>query len=741
MSSLATKRLVDYLKLISEREGGLEALMREPSVLENTDNPKVEQARAGLEKILVGNHDLNAGEQDGLEAIVVPGKRPAIDIVEGDFLVMDPLWRHLDTDAALHAHIKACIPSIGRIELPGHPTAPYGGTGFVVGKGLLMTNRHVAGIFADGVGETGIRMKPGRRAGIDFRRERDQPVGPVLEVRRVRMVHPYWDMALLEVDGLPDAIKPLKLSLADTTADTKQDVVVIGYPAFDPRNARDVQDSTFGGVYGVKRLQPGWIHGRRETASFGKLVPAAAHDCSTLGGNSGSAVIDPRTGEVLALHFGGRYLTMNYGVPAFELARDGRVVSAGVNFAGTASGGTAPWSGWWDRESAGTAGNGATTPPAAPNPAAAASASAGTVRAGGGEVTVEIPLQITVRLGIPAGAAIGGVEALAPGVPDQTEKLVEPWHDGEYSNRRGYDPGFLGIAVPMPDARDPGKLAPVNGGGTELRYQNFSLRMHAARRIALVTAANVTAERVLKEPERGRNYGRKVLGELTKSDQEKWFPDPRIDLAHQLSDAFFTRDGGMFDKGHIVRRDDVAWGATYDLLKRANGDTFHVTNCSPQVAGFNQSARGEDNWGDLENHVLSQASSERLCVFAGPVLTRADQIFIGVGGPRVKVRVQIPARFWKVIVARVEDGIASYGFVLEQDLTGLPPVEEEFIVPENFSRMMVPLFEIERAAGVVFAPEVREADQYADASGAELAMCAGLTQVAELPCVADHPAA
>ena len=67
------------------------------------------------------------------------------------------------------------------------------------------------------------------------------------------------------------------------------------------------------------------------------------------------------------------------------------------------------------------------------------------------------------------------------------------------------------------------------------------------------------------------------LSGLGTSDQEQWFPDPRLDNAYQLSDYFYTRDDGAFDKGHIVRRDDAAWGKTYTLLRRANGDTYHVT--------------------------------------------------------------------------------------------------------------------------------------------------------------------
>src|ERR1043165_4727694 len=122
--------------------------------------------------------------------------------------------------------------------------------------------------------------------------------------------------------------------------------------------------------------------------------------------------------------------------------------------------------------------------------------------------------------------------------------------------------------------------------------------MHAKRRLALVTASNVTAEAKLRRPEAGKYYTRKGLSGLGKNDMEQWFQDPRLDAEFQIPDVFFTKDRQAFDKGHIVRRDDVAWGKTYAALKRANGDSYHVTNCSPQVAGFNRSANGEENWGD-----------------------------------------------------------------------------------------------------------------------------------------------
>jgi endonuclease G len=172
-----------------------------------------------------------------------------------------------------------------------------------------------------------------------------------------------------------------------------------------------------------------------------------------------------------------------------------------------------------------------------------------------------------------------------------------------------------------------------------------------------------------------------------------------------------------------VRRDDAAWGHSYDELKRANGDTYHVTNCSPQVGDFNRSADGKDNWGDLENHVLSEAANERLCVFAGPVLSPDDTVFVGAAGKGVKLRAKIPERYWKIIVSRVDEGLAAYGFVLEQDLAD---VDFEFQVPSEFMPALVPLSEIERIAGVRFDRSVRQADQFASLRGEEIVLRQGV---------------
>lgn len=727
------EQVAKYIARVASSDNRAESLLNAPTggheSLEAADSARAD-AQAGVKQILQGK--LPTPQQNiAIEALILPKLRPVLDVIDGDFRTDHPLWLKLNSDQPIRDRLQRALPAIGRIELPGHPDYPYGGTGFVVGKNLVMTNRHVAAIFTSGVGTRRITFKPRRKAGIDFKRELDRPTGPTLPVRRVVMVHPFWDMALLEVEGLN--VGPLKLSQREASASKMIEVAAIGYPAFDPRNDEDVQNDLFRTVFGVKRLQPGTLGGRENTESFGKFVPAYRHDCSTLGGNSGSALVDLETGEVVALHFGGREGLINWAVPGSELAKDGRVVDAGVTFADAAPGGTPSWADWWsradeervmdraddsrDRSSQSTVDSRGSASSQTPSP------SFPTQTSSDGSINIVVPLYVTLRLG---GPAAPGLSVAAPALQDGSsavEAMVMPWHDDDYTTRHGYDPKFLGIEVPRPEARDSSVLATTLDGDDVLHYQNFSIVMHAKRRMALVTASNVTAEAKLKKPEPGRTYTRKALSGLGKNDQERWFIDPRLDEEFQLPDVFYTRDDGAFDKGHIVRREDVAWGKTYDLLRIANGDTYHVTNCSPQVAGFNRATLGEDNWGDLEDHVLKGASSERYCQFAGPVLDPSDEVFVGRAGGTKTVRIKIPSRYWKVIAVRSNNGIASFGFILEQDLSDVP--FEEFVA-SPFKKFMVPLTELQDLTGVAFPDVLLDNDQFETNEGMELAFHAGV---------------
>jgi len=292
-------------------------------------------ALEGMRKLKEQRDDqVSPAELFGVEAIVLAHDRPAVFVRAGTYDQLGGVWGQLDT-MEMRNRINPLLGAIGRIELPNMVTVPYGGTGFLVGPGLLMTNRHVARLFAEGLGVEHLIYRPGD-AQVDFacQIDSDPAQASYLTVERVLMIHPYWDMALVQVSGLPPGYQPLTLSVRAPEDLVNRDMVAVGYPARDDRNDLALQDRIFAGVYNVKRLQPGKIRRRTRVRSFDNEVQAMVHDSSTLGGNSGSALIDVSTGHIVGLHFAGEYLKANYAVPSYELARDARVIAAGVQFDG-----------------------------------------------------------------------------------------------------------------------------------------------------------------------------------------------------------------------------------------------------------------------------------------------------------------------------------------------------------------------------------------------------------------------
>ncbi|MGC1319279.1 MAG: DNA/RNA non-specific endonuclease [Pseudolabrys sp.] len=442
----------------------------------------VAAAEAGLQKLAEDRvQEITPSEMLGLEAIVLPRNRP-VALVRGDsYDDLDGPWVSLNGDV-IKKRIASLLPLIGRVEVPSSPILPYAGTGFVVGQGLIATNRHVAQLFSQGRGLT-IRYRAGDAA-IDFKRQIDAPDDDrtaYLSVRAVEMIHPYWDMALLRVDDLPTD-RMLRLSVKSPEELVDHNVVVIGYPARDERNDVALQDRVFNRTYNVKRLQPGVIRARAKIQSFENTVNALTHDASTLGGNSGSAVIEVESGEVVALHFAGEYLKANYAVPMHELARDSRVASR-LNFEGTLPS-TNDWAPAWR--------------------------------------SVE-----------------GADDSASAAAPPQAEEAIVV--DPDYSNRPGYDPSFLetiDVALPRVSKameQDTARVrsdAQKNGDPFELAYYHYSVYMNKRRRTAWFSAANIDGDH---RPDIGKRRGDRWYADprILRSEQigQEAF-EPGIDRGH-----------------------------------------------------------------------------------------------------------------------------------------------------------------------------------------------------------------
>jgi endonuclease G len=316
-----------------------------------------------------------------------------------------------------------------------------------------------------------------------------------------------------------------------------------------------------------------------------------------------------------------------------------------------------------------------------------------TVQAGG-TVTLRGPVQIAVRLGTAAAPSPAGplraeaAQAAPVSEPPPSFAAAAPAEpiriDPVYENREGYDPEFLGaggqsLALPRLSSDQEADAARVHdpepgASPYELKYHHFSAVVNRKRRLAFFTAANIDG-RLARSIERAR---------------DKWAFDPRIGRGEQVGNELYGRP---FDRGHLVRRLDPAWGRTRRAAKVANDDTFHWTNCGPQHCRFNE---GKNLWAGLEDYLLDKAADERkrLTVFTGPVFEENDPEYRGV---------LIPKRFWKVaVVARPNGRLAALGFLVSQeallrDFISFDPAE----VARTFQ---VPVRQVQELTGLDFGP-------------------------------------
>jgi len=228
----------------------------------------------------------------------------------------------------------------------------------------------------------------------------------------------------------------------------------------------------------VKRFAPGFITKPRPGLT--------THDCTTLGGNSGSVVADMITGKVVGLHFAGIYKEANLAVPASELNRYVRQKL-------------------W------------TQPPVieSARPARGASLQSATVGSNG-TVSVTVPVTVTVSLGGIASAA--AVQGAGKSVEAAVEDFWALRHDGVVAVRVGYleEDGEIGdtpcIAVSaLPSALEALRTSgPQMFQGYQVNYAPASIQeqvevymdLEAADRPNLYDDDARTAKKFLLEPVR-----------------------------------------------------------------------------------------------------------------------------------------------------------------------------------------------------------------------------------------------
>ena len=300
----------------------------------------IEATSAALEKIRVsGTNAVLSPPETRMLCSIILTVRPALLIQDDKYLPAPPplSGSDLDWNAILEPHrddIQKTCESVGRIEfLHSDGTEWNMGTGFLVANDVIMTDRHVAEFFCEqnvNTNEWTFKTDSKRRR-IDYCEEKDTTTPREFKIKKILGIHDTIDLALFKVAKTSQGRKhPEPLVLASDMPDPAKDrnVYVVGYPTKDDwKETGEDLSRVFNDIYGVKRLQPGKTTGVQAGGSV------LFHDCSTVGGNSGSCVIDIEMNQVIGLHFRGVYLSeYNEAIALSMIKDDAMLKNAGVNF-------------------------------------------------------------------------------------------------------------------------------------------------------------------------------------------------------------------------------------------------------------------------------------------------------------------------------------------------------------------------------------------------------------------------
>jgi hypothetical protein len=189
------------------------------------------------------------------------------------------------------------------------------GTGFLISDRHILTNRHVFGLYGHYL------MSEDDPGGIEFNAEKGSDHSDFVPFNGTPphlisgLDVAIFTLARPVTNRKPIAFKPTEANDLDT-----REIIVIGYPDThtpnDPEILSVVEDDP---VFAVKRISQGQIfrHSTDTDTPFGVqasvsiddetsfTMPAICHNASTLGGNSGSPLLDIRTGDLLGVHFAG----------------------------------------------------------------------------------------------------------------------------------------------------------------------------------------------------------------------------------------------------------------------------------------------------------------------------------------------------------------------------------------------------------------------------------------------------
>jgi glutamyl endopeptidase len=296
---------------------------------------KAQEAAAKVKKN--ADPSLTKEEVQALGSFVHLVARPALRIRDGQLAGVPQSWERLATEAPI---VDRRIRGVGRLDTPG---GEHTGTGWFVAKGLVLTNKHVVAQLCglDIHFDRDWREKVGglvpKRNDLWGREPTKRPVWDPGDapgdpakapgrITKIRAIHADLDMGLLEVEGVADdGDLALPLSAAGPKSAEQHPVYIAGYPAVD----EDVMHKALVKLLfpdaessGLKRVSPGKLVALVDPPPIAFNKPRESHDASTLGGSSGSPVVDLESHRAVALHYSGKHGQANYAVPLWLIKDD-----------------------------------------------------------------------------------------------------------------------------------------------------------------------------------------------------------------------------------------------------------------------------------------------------------------------------------------------------------------------------------------------------------------------------------
>ena len=293
----------DLPPTITAKAAALQALTHSESALQKVAN---DGSSANLTDL----------EVSALEAIIEVTGRPAqrysngkVQSIKGA-LGDNVHWQVLIATA--RSDINTASASVGRIAITNNFGLAEGiGTGWRTHDNLIVTNRHVARELVTNPNDSisAWKLDAGKKSFIDFAATDNSAGAKSFAIADLLFVapEPDVDLAILSISSTVASLpEPLTInwapeSLGEENGDppvfTGREIYVVGHPF--RRRPSDLVVSVFGNADGMKRWSPGFV--KRICSE----QPALEHDCSTLGGNSGSCVFTTDTHEVVGVHFGG----------------------------------------------------------------------------------------------------------------------------------------------------------------------------------------------------------------------------------------------------------------------------------------------------------------------------------------------------------------------------------------------------------------------------------------------------